>query len=599
MANIADLNEFINHKNNIIDKHLNNLQYNIYNIDDINIIGDIHGDITVLLDFLKKINLVEWSYLNDIKPEDIIDSDYYYYKLGKENINFNDALNGITNNKYILCHHYKRGEKNYVDKENVKVDNTKDFILYIGENSYYNLFINNIIYDTNYVTYDNSNMYKIKFNINKINKLKNTALVFLGDIVDTHYSPKYKLDIFYIRNHKNQNPYYSIYKGTVTEDMLYNNDVGCFHILFILKDIIDHLDNNNKLIILFGNHELNATILNYKYKNSESYYYYAISQHELNDFTPIINNIETLYKIKNKIRRDYIVNNEGLFNIIVSINKKILVSHNFIYQIPFNNIINLIKSKVINPSNKERINLSNETTVIEILECIFRYLLHKINDIDKLIYDQHQQPTTFNESMLYYLDSLFNVYRLDSQKTDHKKILCNNNMLELNNLNENSCQNNAHIVGHMPQNFAENAREALNTNKELHNIPVDYKSGFARNSILTEYNNFYLYFMDYHLSASFYNIDNIKNDHDKYYYLHIYISKSDINEPTIYREFIQFRDKHNPMKPYIPREYKPDDEIPSNSQIKKKKLNIVKQPSIDIDALPPREQFKKRKIYNL
>lgn len=201
--------------------------------------------------------------------------------------------------------------------------------------------------------------------------------------------------------------------------------------------------------------------------------------------------------------------------------------------------------------------------------------------------------------MLYYLDSLFNVYRLDSQKTDHKKILCNNNMLELNNLNKNSCQNNAHIVGHMPQFFAEKPREALNTNKELRNIPVDYKSGFARNSILTEYNNFYLYFMDYHLSASFYNIDNMKNDHDKYYYLHIYISKSDINEPTIYREFIQFRDKHNPMIPYIPGKYNPDDKIPSNSQIKKKKLNIVKQPSIDIDALPPREQFKKRKIYNL
>ena len=60
------------------------------------------------------------------------------------------------------------------------------------------------------------------------------------------------------------------------------------------------------------------------------------------------------------------------------------------------------------------------------------------------------------------------------------------------------------------------------------------------------YNDFYLQFMDYHLSASFYNLD--ENDNNKYYYLHIFIN----SDNKINREFIQFRKEHEKIKQYEP-----------------------------------------------
>lgn len=541
------LKEFDDFKN-ILNHTINDLHYNINNIKDIHIIGDIHGDITVLLDFLKKIDLVNWEYLKNIQPNDIINQDYYYYKL--ENDTYKENIIFLENNSYNLYHHMANGQENKIDIKDI--DKSKDFTLYIGLNSYYNIFQNNIIYNGNNIEYNNNNMYKITFKLNNINKLNNSALVFLGDIVDTHYLNKDVLDKYY--NYNKINVYYDMneetvketVKGAVSKELLYNNDVGCFHILFILKNIIEYnYDKNNKLIILFGNHELNATVLNYLFKNESSYWYYAITAYEKEEFQL---EFQTLYNIKNKIRKDYIIKNSSLFNIIISINKKILLSHNFIYQIPFNNLITVLKNK--------QINIPDETKMINILEVIFRYVLHKINEIDK--YSKRNIP-----ELIMTLYQLFNVlqpkqkvrnlYGLPEIHTN--PIICNNSLKELTELNENSCNYITHIVGHMTQKYDTDYRDNLNKNKNISNVPknsFDYKPKYEdKQNALMSYNDFYLYFMDYHLSASFYNLD--ENDNNKYYYLHIIIESDD----KINREFIQFRKEHEKIEQYIPPPPKP------------------------------------------
>lgn len=525
------LKEFDDFKN-ILSNTINDLHYNINNIKDIHIIGDIHGDITVLLDFLKKIDLVNWEYLENIQPNDIINQDYYFYKLendtDKENIIF------LGNNSYNIYHHMINGQENKVNIEDI--DKSKDFTLYIGLNSYYNIFQNNIIYNGEMIEYKNNNMYKITFKLNNINNLNNSALVFLGDIVDTHYLDKKVLDAYYVK----KNVYHDTNEGTVSKELLYNNDVGCFHILFILKNIIENNAKNSKLIILFGNHELNATVLNYLFKNQPSYWYYAITTYEKEEF-PFDFDFETLYNIKNKIRKDYIIKNSSLFNIIVSINQKILLSHNFIYQIPFNNLINILKSK--------QIDIPDETKMINILEVIFRYVLHKINEIDK--YRKTDKYGRINmPELIKTLHLLFNESQPRGFYSQSNPIICNNSLKDLRELNENSCKFITHIVGHMTQKYNTNYRDNLNNNKDISNVPknsFDYKPIYKDNQdALMLYNNFYLYFMDYHLSASFYNLD--ENDNNKYYYLHIIID----DDNKINREFIQFREEHEKIVPYEP-----------------------------------------------
>ena len=220
-------------------QELNKLNNNINNIDKINIIGDIHGDINILLDYLKKQNILDYNY-------------EYYKRLNRYN-KYYYFIYDNTYQTYLL--------KIYNDKINENDKFNYDIPLILNENTYNNLNDYILLNDEDDEQTENDNNYiiVIKFNKEYINKLKNIAFIFLGDIADTHYV----IDTLSI-------DYDKLYKKNRFK-CKYNNDVGCYHILFILKKLFNTelLLNNNKIILLYGNHELYASL--YDLSNKKIY----------------------------------------------------------------------------------------------------------------------------------------------------------------------------------------------------------------------------------------------------------------------------------------------------------------------------------------
>lgn len=515
---------------------LNDLKMNFNYINNIKVIGDIHGDLDVLLLYLKKLNLINYN---------------KYKATFKRDVNFNNIMNNFNN---II--------------KNINENNLTNLNLYINENSY----INSIELNNNY--------YDIEFNINEINNLNNTALVFLGDICDTHYYDMYG----YTNITHNKNGLISF-----INDSIYNNDYGCYQVLFILKKLIE-LKDNNKLIILFGNHEFNVFLDNNislddlirdnKQNYARTWLYYIISPKEIllilnhywdndTDFQNFINepgfinfinkydelekerikyynylyyNLLNLYNEKKTKRKEIILNNINNFNYIVSFNK-ILISHNFLYQEIINRIItNLINNKV---------NISNKS-IVDILESIFKYLLTK---------KDCKLTTTYKDS-INLINNLIS-HRLGLGNNDFQKygILCNFTIDENNNyiVHDNSCNDQIHIIGHIPQcrNKIQNKNNSIydkTTSNKIDDKCNEYKENyspkymnFIQNNLL-QYHNYYIYMIDYHLSDSFNYPNNENNkyhsDNNDKYYLNI-----NINEQNITKEFIKFNTEQTLIRP--------------------------------------------------
>lgn len=499
-----DYNDDYNKQQIINILKLNDLQNDINNIDNINIIGDIHGDIIVLLKFLENLNLIHYE--------------IEYYTINS----FNKLNNNLNNNK--IYYHFKYDDNNNnstynlyyhtqfntdiltsIDKINV------EFPLIINYNSYFDLNNNDDILP-NFCS--NRNIIKIYFNFDIINSLKNNVIVILGDIIDTHYYNNVN------KNKLNNNRF--IIDNSPYKLFIYNNDIGCYHILFILKYFYEfNINNNNRLILLYGNHEYNATIDddNYiydknKYINDEkfrnvidAYIYYLISPIELKEILNNKVNIYVYYNQKREMRKNYLLNNINNFNFIISINKKILISHNLIYQKILNNLIKSLK-----------LNNINDFVLIQILESIFKYLLNTKRFHPNFINNNND---IYNKFTLLINDRL------------------NNNNLGINcslNNDFNSCNNIIHIIGHIPQyNINYNLYNNYdNINIQLKNYDK-YKASFYNidDNKLYEYNNYFIYFNDLHLSLSF--DDNF--DINKYYFLNI----KNINNNYV-RKYIKFMD---------------------------------------------------------
>lgn len=520
-------------------KELNNLNIYFNNITNIKIIGDIHGDLDILLNYLHHLGFIniyrENDVNNNIRISSIIYEDYV------KNISFN----------------------------------------------YHNNNNNLLLYENVYDTVHFHNNYYIEFNHNNIEQIQNnTAFVFLGDICDTHYS--------YI--HQDIKP-------IDIENSIYNNDIACYQLLFILKTIIEE-KNNNHLILLFGNHEFNAIknipIININ--NINNIFYYCQYQRmklikkiinniikqnqtiELERLNNIYNDLDTKYKYdefkqylttksKNKIdiynyitnnmfnmippkdkrildndnnnevdvfkilyntfkrrfniRKSFLLSNKNNFNYIVSFNNCIIMSHNFLYQ----NIINELINNSLNIHNS---NIQNRHIISQILESIFKYLLTKIYNND------YECLTNNNISLIQKnFDQL-----IKERLNTNNNIICDINKEDINNIQKNTCENKVHVIGHMPQDYTNKSRDNFGIN-DINNMPINnnnnlqYKPKFIINlsdpNITQIYNNFYIYMIDFHLSKSF--NEYYPHDLNNKYYLEINING---NDNKIRRQFIQF-----------------------------------------------------------
>ena len=507
-------------------QELNKLNNNINNIDKINIIGDIHGDINILLDYLKKQNILDYNY-------------EYYKRLNRYN-KYYYFIYDNTYQTYLL--------KIYNDKINENDKFNYDIPLILNENTYNNLNDYILLNDEDDEQTENDNNYiiVIKFNKEYINKLKNIAFIFLGDIADTHYV----IDTLSI-------DYDKLYKKNRFK-CKYNNDVGCYHILFILKKLFDTelLLNNNKIILLYGNHELYASL--YDLSNKKIYnnltdgyllsvFHYLITPFELSklcyrEYEKLELYIDDVYVYFDKYnkyfiekynkRRNYLLYNYSKFNFIISINTTILLSHNLLYQNILLKMYDVLKKNNI-------INDNNNNSLIQVLESIFKYLLHK----NKYSY---KYDDCLNQN--YYKQFMNLLIKLSEDRVydDNKEnpfILCNiDNFNNIDKFNEKYCNNNIHIIGHIPQYYKNNLRNNFINYDDINNVlpnngnykPI-YLSNDNVNNInskqnnqfdLTEYfknykaynyTNYYIYFLDYHLSNSFYDAF----DENKKYYLEI------------------------------------------------------------------------------
>lgn len=498
-------------------KELNDLNIYFNNITNIKVIGDIHGDLDILLNYLhhlRFINVFRDNATEEIKRNSIIYEDY------AKNISFN-----YHNNKNLL------------------------------------------LYENIYDTVNFTNNYYIVFNNDIINSIQtNTAFIFLGDICDTHYT--YNTII---------NPDINI------QNTIFNNDIGCYQLLFILKTIIEE-NNTNHLILLFGNHEFNSINDNpikdeykndlYKYidynrinlfKNDPreeikkwinsindwynnkltdihkndffsiySYMFYMITP---KDYVNISNNynyskqnrdynmklyikIYDIFKRRYNIRKSFLLSNKNNFNYIVSFNNRIIISHNFLYQ----NIINKLINYYLNSNNS---NIQNNHIISQILESIFKYLLIKIYNND------YECLKTNNNIQKYF------TYLINEKIKNNKFIICDINKENINNIQNNTCQNKVHIIGHIPQTY--NKDENINNINQIplnnNNIPIIIPQYINEQQYIQNYQDFYIYMIDFHLSKSFEIFYN-NNDNNNKYYLEI-----NINGDNISRQFIKFMNK--------------------------------------------------------
>lgn len=559
---------YINKINRIKDEINDLLDNNIGHINNINKIislGDLHGDMEILLKFLKKIGLIDYKEL-DYKELDYNKIDKYYYHYIYDN-----------NNNCILYLYNEYNNTNNI----INYDKIYNYPLYIKKCSYYNIDENEFNSNNDY-----NNYYKIIFNINNLKEYKNTLFVLLGDITDSHYE-KHDFNYKYRKS-------------------IYVNDIGCYQIVLFLKNLINKISNENnmntQLRILFGNHEFyelfrNADefisaiedlnndnkyegLNNILFPNKEytiNGFVYTLDDEEYKEYQKYIikdekNNligfkpefktskIKNILNLKFKRRKNIILNNLKDIDFIIIVNNQILLSHTFLFK---KYIIDL-KKIISKTDDNDKYYLQNNTEIDEVilLNILSKYILHKLknNQINK------NEINDDNNIII----SLFNIlngrnplpYKYIDKQTNKKNnelypnsILCNAN--NYNNINENfintSCQNKIHIVGHMPQ-FNINRQKYINEDN-IKNVPIYndieylHKPYFTFNKNINQntnkinsitaipYDKFYLYYNDNHLSLSFSdNKDDYEKDLDHYYYLELNID----NNNNITRRLIQF-----------------------------------------------------------
>ena len=124
----------------------------------------------------------------------------------------------------------------------------------------------------------------------------------------------------------------------------------------------------------------------------------------------------------------------------------------------------------------------------------------------------------------------------------NNNIICDINKENINNIQNNTCENKVHVIGHMPQDYTGHSRDNFDINN-ISNMPINFNDNLhydpqfiinlSNPNITQHYNNFYIYMIDFHLSKSF-NM-YFPNDLNNKYYLEI-----NINGNNITRQFIQF-----------------------------------------------------------
>ena len=588
--NIISVNKV---NNNDIDKSKNYYYYKYNNNDETELYfyNYLNNTNTLINNFNKELynnnntnNLIinERSYFNfDEKKinNDEFENYYHYYIIFDINKikEYNNTLFVILGD--ITDSHYEIRDYNYKS-------------MYINDIGCYQLllFLKRLIKFNNENITNSLTDLRILFGNHEFYELFRTPKDFINEINKFIINNKINKEISDLITLINNNKFYETFK--TPEDFI--NKIN----KFIINDNNKILFDNNKLNELYKSpkediiNEINKIIINNN-KRTEleeilfpdlqytiNGFIYTLDHNEFEEYDNIVkvNNVnqideEIINKLRNsnvkKIldkkfnrRRNIILNNLNNIDFIIMVNKKILLSHTFIFK---DNIIALKKilSSKLDKKDNYYINDSHISEV-ELLNILSKYVLNKLND-NTFKLSNNDENTNFTKDIISHLFRLINGRNPIKYKNKNTKqteiypssILCNSSNYD--NINEHfhnlSCKDKVHIVGHMPQLniirknytsindidkvFKYNDNQTLHKPYYIYNVLRDEQNN---QQLITSipYDDFYLYYNDNHLSLSF-NVDkDARKDNDHYYYLVI-----NCENKKIKRQLVQFKEQDN------------------------------------------------------
>lgn len=410
------------------------------NIDKSYVIGDLHGDVKVFLEFLKSIKIIKFYNENVIDNFDIYNE--YRYKYMK----------------------------------------TKDII-----NHLFKLFDNNYFF----TLYDDDFL---------IDNFKNSCIIQLGDITDTH-----NVD------------------DCLCDNDLINNDIFIYIIIAYIDSYIENLNIDNfHIILIVGNHDLEHIICFFKpynynnikyliYLGYEDWLNYILNNNEINNY----DKYDTiLYKF---VFRHYILETLHIYRntyYIVSVNNLTYFSHTLFF---INTIIGILNYKDVLSVKEENVisqinNIYNKILWINIkknqnglINKKYFYLFDIFKNYENENKNENENENNFIKIMdLTEINRLINLFRAGLiNRTFITYINCNNlNFYDFENYKY-------HFIGH-----------------EIFNklLKLDITELYAKSISELTTSKLNIYYSDIGLSKSINNIDLNKTP----YYFEIEYNKNDI-----------------------------------------------------------------------